>query len=186
MSPRRKAIIPETNVSTEVIASVDKALEETKGFLQKKETITPTVEEQKPLPTFIEVEEPEIRIDVLKLSHPNPNYTYRWCQESKVSNGRSGMWHVVDKKHPDFASLRVPIDHTPDKTFFRFKDLVLCCCRKETADKRRKLHLDSVKARSEHVGKKFGEDIKKIQKSLGNRSEALSVLEQMDEDLASS
>lgn len=163
-------------------SEVSEALNKTKGFLKKKAVEMPTVEEQKPQPTFVQVEEPAINVDALKVLTPNLNYVYHWCRESNVSNGRSGMWVVVDKKHPDFVRMSVPIDHAPNNTFFKYKDLILCCVRKETAEKRRKLHSDKIKARLKSTDKKFGEDIKRIQKSLGSRSEAIKVMEQLEEE----
>jgi hypothetical protein len=156
--------------------------EQTKGFLKKQATVTPTVEETKAKPTFIQVEEPNIKVDTLKIYSPNPSYEYHWCNEVNVSNGRSGMWVVVDKNHPDFKNLRVQIDHAIDKSFFKFKDLILCCARKETAVKRRQMHSDIIRNRSKSVDRKFGENVKKIQKSLGDRSEAIRTMEKLEEE----
>ena len=153
-----------------------------KGFLKKKEVEKPTIEAQKPQPTFAQVEEPAANLDTLAVYGKPKAYEFRWCQEGRVSNGRSGSWIVVDRNHPDFKGLRIEIDHTPDQTFFKYRDLILCCVRKETADKKRLLLRERTKAKSQEVSGKYRENVGKIQKSLGNQSEAIRLMDTLDKE----
>ena len=161
---------------------IDVASSELKGFIKKKDAAKPTEEAQKPQPTFIQVGEPTTHIDTLKIFNANPAYVFRWCQEGNVSNGRSGEWYVVDRNHPDFKGLRAALDHSPEESFIKFKDLILCCVRKETAEKKRQLLSDRTKARSRSISERYKTNVGKIQKSLGNQSEAIRLMDEINEE----
>lgn len=162
---------------------IETTTSEVKGFLKKKkDVVVPTPAEQKAQPTFAQVEEPSVRIDTLKVYHRNPAYEYHWCREGDVSNGRSGSWIVVDRTHPDFKGLRIEIDHSPNETFFKYKDVILCCARKETVERKRQLLQEKTKARSEGITSRYKDNVGRIQKSLGNQSEAIRLMDELDKE----
>ena len=166
--------------NVDVAGSVVK--EEVKGFAKKKDIVKPTLEEQKVQPTFIQIEEPILKRNTLMIYNANPAYAYKWCADSEVSNGRSGNWRVVDRNHPDFKGLRVEIDEQPKQSFFKYRDLILCCMRKETNMKIKEILHQKTKSRSTAITNKYKENVGKIQKSLGNQSEAIRLMEEINEE----
>jgi hypothetical protein len=131
----------------------------------------------------MEVEEPVMKPDALEIFNANPNYRFRWCLEKKVANGRKSDWKVVDRHHPDFEGMRVNVDHSPDQTYIKYMDVILCCMRRETAAKKKALLAEKVKKRTEGVGKKFERGVKKLSKALGGgRQEALRAMDKIEKE----
>jgi hypothetical protein len=140
MSPRPRKIVPPVN-EVEPLVKVDVPVEETEA--------TPPQQENPISKPFLEIEEYRGETQKLEIFNANPAYDYRWCNKDLMGNGRKGIWHTVLRNHPDFAGLRVAVDHSPTENFFRLNDLILCCCRKETAAQKRKANLDKIKRRDD-------------------------------------
>lgn len=133
MSPKKKV--------SESVVTEQEPKEEVKEVLQTEEPKSEVKESPVvPAPSFVDIElTPPLRINPLTIYDANPNYAYRWCRKDMMAGNRKDIWHSVDKSHPDFKGLRVAIDHSRDHTYFSYGDLILCCCRKETAKSKRKL-----------------------------------------------
>ena len=139
-------------------------------------------EKIQPEASFVQVEEPIINLDFLEVRGKNPNYEYHWCLKSRMSEGRIGNWTVVDKEHPDFQELKVNADHSPKETYISYKDLVLCCTRKETAASMRKALHNKAEARTRAITANYEEKVGKVRKSLGDRKEALKLMKTIDKE----
>ena len=145
MSPRKKAQLKKEQVTTPEPVEVPevnltKALEEQPvSPIKVEEPKAQKVETAKP---FIEVEEykPVGKLDAY-FTDPVIEKTYRlrWLEKSVLGSNRSGIWHVIDKKHDHFkpSVLHVEVDHTPNKTYYSVDELVLCVTRSETAANKR-------------------------------------------------
>lgn len=131
---------------------------------------------------FLSIEKPITHIDPLEVLGKNPRYEYRWCLKSKMAEGRFGHWVSVDRRHPDFKDIRVHADHSPDKSFFMYKDLILCCTRKETAQAYRQMQREKVKARTKAVTDNYEDKVGKVKRALGDRTEALSLMKSIDKE----
>jgi len=87
---------------------------------------------------FLDIEiVPPVQDSPLTVYNKNLMYAYRWCNKDLMATGRKGIWNTIPRDHPDFAGLRVSVDHSPNQNFFTYRDLVLCCCRAETAKSKR-------------------------------------------------
>lgn len=142
----------------------------------------PIVEKKADHAPFIQIEEPIIAVDYLEVKDKNPNYEYHWCLKSRMSEGRIGNWVVVDKKHPDFRNLKVNADHSPNSSYISYKDLVLCCARKETAVAMRKALAKKAEARSKAATENYEEKVGKVSRSLGDRKSALKLMKSIDKE----
>lgn len=136
---------------------------------------TEVAETKKSLPptskSFLEVEEPELYVDILKVDNWPPQYTKKWCKKEKMPSGRSGNWVTVDKKHPDFKGIRPVIDHTPEQSFVTNGDLILCCMRKETHDKLT-AHRNEVAKRAQSKAKDtYNAELEKLKSNLGRKGD---------------
>lgn len=128
---------------------------------------------------FLEVEVvPPIERSPLNIYNVNPTYAYRWCNKDMMGNGRRGIWHTVPKDHSDFSGLRVEVDHSVDQNFFSYKDVILCCARRETAESKRKRLSEKVdrrdktlKTEEEVVIKATKESLREGINTLGNAIE---------------
>jgi hypothetical protein len=119
-----------------------------KGYSKAKLDATnlnvPEVKEDEVNPTaakkhFLDVEViPPREQSPLNIYDANPMYCYRWCQKDMMGAGRRGIWHTVPKDHPDFKELRVQVDHSLGQNYYSYKDVILCCARKETVAQKRK------------------------------------------------
>lgn len=107
---------------------------------------------------FLEIEVvPPVERSPLNIYNANPMYAYRYCNKDMMGNGRRGIWHTVPKDHPDFSGLRVEVDHSVGQNFFSYKDVILCCARKETADSKRKRLAEKIERRDKAL--KIEEDV---------------------------
>lgn len=92
---------------------------------------------------FLQVEEVLPRTeDWTAIFNKNPLYKYRWCNGNEMHNGTRGIWHRLDKTHEDFRKLRVNADHTPDKSYISYNEMVLCVSRRETVDRADAEHME--------------------------------------------
>jgi len=148
--------------------------------IQAKKVAEPKVIEVSKNKPFLEIEEVAEGVDGLEVINRNPNYYYRWCRESDVGTGRTDIWNVLDRKHPDFSGLRVNIDHSPDKSFIRFKDLILCCARIETREKKRKALDAKVANSATQVKNKLVRDVDKTNKGLAHRTGVVQAFSSID------
>uniref|UniRef100_A0A6H1ZCB1 Uncharacterized protein n=1 Tax=viral metagenome TaxID=1070528 RepID=A0A6H1ZCB1_9ZZZZ len=134
---------------------------------------------------FLEITEPSVVVDPFEVKNWPGQYEKHWCLEKKVSHGRKGDWVVVDRTHPDFKGIEVPIDQSPDQTFIRYMDVILCCMRKETAIKKRDALNAKVKNKTEAVTNKYRAGVGKLAKATGaggSRREAMQVMDTIEKE----
>jgi len=132
----------------------------------------------------VEVSEPE-KDNPLTIYNANPMYVYRWCNRELMAAGRKGIWHTVPRNHPDFKGMSIAVDHSPDQNYFQYRDLILCCARRETVEHRRK-RLEEKIQRRERLMQKEEETLIKVSKE--NMREGIRTLDraigEVDEVLA--
>ena len=135
--------------------------------------------EGKEVEPFLSVEViPALQDSPLTIYDWNPAYTYRWCNRELMANGRKGIWHAVPRDHGDFKGLRVAVDHEPETNFFRYKDLILCCARKETVDAHRARLRDKVARRDAHLKQ---EEQQVIEATKQNLSDSIRILDKVND-----
>jgi len=174
---RRKAVKPE--IATEL----PKVVPDMKTpDIQAVKVVDPKIIEVSKEKSFLEVENVELNVDGTEVHNLNPNYYPRWCRESELGNGRKGIWVVLNRNHPDFAGVSVNIDHSPDKSFIRFKDLILCVTRKETRDKKRKALDEKVASRTADVSNKLVRNVERVNAGLANRSGVVTAFKGIDKE----
>lgn len=174
-------------MNTQIIEPVDfKPTESPKrGRPKKSEQIKEIVQNIEVLPEtkpFLDIENPYLMDDPLKVINPNPLYEFRWCLADKMAGNRIGHWTVVDKTHSDFKNIRVLVDHAPDKTYFKYKDVILCCMRKETNDKIRKFKEDKIKKITKSFTKTYEKDVNKLTNDYEGREDAVQAMKSIEKN----
>lgn len=132
--------------------------------------------------SFFSADELILEEDNLKIYGKNPAYEYHWCLTKAMANGRSKNWVSVKRDDPAHADLRVAVDHSPEQNYIQYLDVILCAMPKGRADQLRKIGAEKVKRKTEGISQKFGDDVAKISRALGNRSESLSVMKTIDKN----
>ena len=123
---------------------------------------------------------PSREVDPTIVYNAHPAYDYHWCNKNKMAAGRRGIWQTVLKDHPHFKDVKVHTDHTPDANFFTYGDLILCQCRKETAQSKRDALHDKVARRDKAMVNKDTETMARISK--GGIKENIRTLEKAVSD----
>lgn len=126
--------------------------------------------------SFLEIEEPELYIDILRVDNWPANYAQKWCKKEKMPNFRLGNWVAVDKNHPDFKGIKPVIDHTPKESYVTNGDLILCCMRKETHEKLWDLREERNRRVSEKAEESYKSDIDRLRSNLKRKGD-LRVIE---------
>lgn len=125
--------------------------------------INPQVDNDSSYASRIELK-PAAEISPLTIYNAHKAYTFKWCNKNKMANGRRGIWITVKKDHPHFKDMRVEMDITPDANFFTCGDLILCQCRKETAESMKKALSDKIRRRDKAMEKKDTETLARLSK----------------------
>jgi len=120
-----------------------------------EETPKENIAKQPEYKPFLEVQQlSSVDKSILDVYNKNPNYQFMWRMKAKMGSGVQGIWHTVDKRHPDFAGMTVEQDDTPNESYFSTGDLVLTCCRMETWLAAKKRQMNFTRERSEGFEKR--------------------------------